>query len=214
MRLNSVKGLLFTLLFPTEFIVKFTSKCDTYSCFSFYLEAGVLVEHEDKHYKEMVHMKKGFTLIELMIVITIIALLAAVAVPKFTEIIDVAKKSNVLANLTTLRTSIAMFQVRNGRFPVVGTDFTNNSATVSTLFQAVYSGGTELPEVPAGTNVVGVANAKKNRINAINQPAILSMTMPANGNGAVGWWYNQATAEVRAYLPTNAYGETTNWATK
>ena len=159
-------------------------------------------------------MKKGFTLIELMIVIAIIALLAAVAVPKFTEIIDVAKKSNVLANLTTLRTSITMFQVRNGRFPVVGTDFTNNSATVSTLFQAVYSGGTELPEVPAGTNVVGVANAKKNRINAINQPAILSMTMPADGNGAVGWWYNQATAEVRAYLPTNAYGETTDWATK
>lgn len=163
-------------------------------------------------------MKKGFTLIELMIVIAIIALLAAVAVPKFTGATDAAKKSNVLANLTTLRTSIAMFQVRNGRFPVVGAvgtaDFTNNNATVSTGFQAVYNGGTELPEVPAGTNVVGVANAKKNQMRAINQPATLSMTMPVNGNGAVGWWYNQATAEVRAYLPTNAYGETTDWATK
>ena len=167
----------------------------------------------------MVHIKKGFTLIELMIVIAIIALLAAVAVPKFTGATDAAKKSNVLANLTTLRTSIAMFQVRNGRFPVVGTDFTNNSATVSTGstgFQAVYSGGTELPEVPAGTNVTGVANGKKNQMRAINQPATLSMTMPANGAGAIaiGWWYNQATAEIRAYLPTNAYGEITDWSTK
>lgn len=156
-------------------------------------------------------MKKGFTLIELMIVIAIIALLAAVAVPKFTGATDAAKKSNVLANLTTLRTSIAMFQVKNGKYPVVGTDFTNNSATVSAGFQAVYSGGTTMPIVPAGTGVT--PNGDKNIVNAVNNAAT---TYPAARAAAslYGWWYNQATAEIRAYLPDNAYGEITTWATK
>ncbi len=42
-------GILLSIsLSPNEFLVEFTSKCDTYTCFRFCFEAGVLVEHEDE----------------------------------------------------------------------------------------------------------------------------------------------------------------------
>ena len=159
-------------------------------------------------------MKKGFTLIELMIVIAIIALLAAVAVPKFTGATDAAKKSNVLSNLSGLRTSVAMFNVKNGHYPVNGTDFTNNSNALSDAFTRVYSGTSAdatgrviAPTIATGTNVAGSAAGNKDRFLVQNAYA----NMPTNGNGMYAWHYNTATFEIHAYLPQNAYDETTDW---
>jgi|GEM_PF-1165296 len=62
-------------------------------------------------------MKKAFTLIELMIVISIIGVLAAVTLPRFTDITTDTKVAQVQGNLASLRTSIEMFNVKNGRYP-------------------------------------------------------------------------------------------------
>jgi prepilin-type N-terminal cleavage/methylation domain-containing protein len=62
-------------------------------------------------------MKKnnGFTLIELLIVVAIIGILAAIAVPNFLNAQVKAKISRVKADLRSVNTAIEMYSIDNGR---------------------------------------------------------------------------------------------------
>ena len=63
---------------------------------------------------------KAFTLIELLIVVAIIAILAAIAVPNFLEAQTRSKVSRVKTDLRTLATGLEMYQVDNNRIPYDG----------------------------------------------------------------------------------------------
>ena len=62
-------------------------------------------------------IKKGFTLIELLIVVAIIAILAAIAVPNFLEAQIRAKISRVKNDLRTLSVGIESYSVDNNKAP-------------------------------------------------------------------------------------------------
>ncbi len=62
-------------------------------------------------------MKKGFTLIELLIVVAIIAILAAIAVPNFLEAQTRAKSSRVKSDFRTLATAIEAYHTDNNAYP-------------------------------------------------------------------------------------------------
>jgi len=61
---------------------------------------------------------QGFTLIELLIVVIIIAILAAIAIPQFSNSSGDAQESASIANLTTMRSAIELYRAQhNGRYP-------------------------------------------------------------------------------------------------
>lgn len=62
--------------------------------------------------------KKGFTLIELLIVVAIIAILAAIAVPNFLEAQVRAKVSRQLSNMRTTQVAIELYMVDHNKLPV------------------------------------------------------------------------------------------------
>lgn len=57
----------------------------------------------------MLARNKGFTLIELMIVVTIIGILSAIAVPKFAQMIHKSREGKTRGNLAALRSSINVY---------------------------------------------------------------------------------------------------------
>lgn len=62
--------------------------------------------------------KKGFTLIELMIVVAIIGILAAIAIPKFANLINKSKEGATKGALSTVRSAIQVYYGDNeGWFP-------------------------------------------------------------------------------------------------
>jgi len=62
-------------------------------------------------------MKSAFTLIELLLVMVIIAILAAIVVPKFTGRIEDSRIKAAKADISNLKTTLGLFEIDNGRFP-------------------------------------------------------------------------------------------------
>src|SRR3977135_4079302 len=82
--------------------------------------------------------KKGFTLIELMIVVAIIGILAAIAIPQFAQLVAKSQEGATKGNLGTLRSALSIYYGdTEGVYP-----------TERTSFSSLTTGGKYLQGVP------------------------------------------------------------------
>ena len=65
--------------------------------------------------------KSGFTLVEILIVIVILGILAAIVIPQFTNASEQAKESSLVSDLQTMRSQIELYKLHhNSTLPGAG----------------------------------------------------------------------------------------------
>ena len=140
-----------------------------------------------------------FTVIECMIVIAILGLLAAVAIPQFTATDDEDRAKAMVCNLATLRTAIDHYWTQHDDFPgPSAAAFADQLLNFSDKQGAVGEGeafefGPYLPG-----DVIPV-----NPLNEANDVVIVD-AMPSSPDGRSAWIYCNLTGEIRS----NATGKT------
>jgi general secretion pathway protein G len=105
-------------------------------------------------------MKKGFTLIELLIVITVIAILVGIALPRFKGMQDEGNIAMAKAELRTLQSAIESYYIHNNNtYPATGASALQTALASATPSIIDYvptdpfsSGGADYVYVMGGTN--------------------------------------------------------------
>jgi len=147
-------------------------------------------------------MRKGFTLIELMIVVVIIGILAALAIPRFMQASLKSKVSEAKPVLKQIWTAAQTYYEENGQYPPTVTDLFDNLSTwtdvgvpISTpsgkaRFQYnVTTGGTDgfaAEAVPVGATGTSAASSREIADQALINK-VTSVTIDQNGNITVNW---------------------------
>lgn len=137
-------------------------------------------------------LQQGFTLIELMIVVAIIGILAAVAIPSYQDYTARAQVSEGLALTSAYKTTLAEFYADQGRFDPGGTAVTLTSLGGTTAGKYVASialanAALGTIDVVATFKTTGVASAIQNSDFAIE-----------TGNGGKTWLCGSLVANAPA----------------
>ena len=144
----------------------------------------------------------GFTLIELIIVVSILGILAAIVVPKFSDASDLARQSALKEDLRNLRTQIELYKTQHdsvcpgypgGNEAAAATQvifidqltkFTDANGNVSETRSSSYPFGPYLGSMPV------------NHISQNSDIKIVSGAFPATASGNEGWVYQASSGKV------------------
>lgn len=132
----------------------------------------------------MKKLNKGFTVIELLIVIAIIGILATTLAPKLLKEIRKATVAEVQHNLGVIRSRLSLDETLSEEFP----DFFLDENIDKTNLLKSYS----IEPTPAFTSADGVSHKETSQV-----------VTPRDNTG--GWFYIRETGEIYANLPNGAY---------
>ena len=131
-------------------------------------------------------MRRGFTLVEVLTVVVIMAIVAAVVIPEFTMNGKAAKQSAAQFNLHDLRSRIELYrQHHDGKLPSAAlaelTATTNSAGSIGTT--TAHRFGQYCAEIPVNP----ITESATVRVAASNPPAA------ASGADDAGWLYHPST---------------------
>ncbi len=132
--------------------------------------------------------RDGFTLVEVLIVVVIMAVLAATIIPQFSDSTKDAKESSVNFNLHTMRSQIQLYKAQHDSSVPSGTlaellVSTDSQGTVGT--GAAYPYGPYMRVVP------------DNPFNNSNTVTVITNSPPEPGDvTGAGWLYNATTGGI------------------
>jgi type IV pilus assembly protein PilA len=123
----------------------------------------------------MKRVQQGFTLIELMIVVAIVGILAAIAIPAYSDYIVRSKVSEAVASLGACKTSVAEYIATKGAALL-----TNANSGCSTT-------GTQFALAPVVTDATGVITVTVQGTNSGMDTKSVILTPTITGNAVTAW---------------------------
>lgn len=137
--------------------------------------------------------RSGFTLVELLIVVIILGILAAVVIPQFSSASLEARESALMTDLHALRNAIDLYHVQhNDTYPGTISGTTNWANFVTHMTTQTDKDGD--PGTDYGPYLrTGVPRNPFNNLSTGTIGAI-----PGTADNATGWYYDDSTGEIRA----------------
>ncbi len=140
----------------------------------------------------------GFTLVELVVVVLILGILAAVAAPKVLNTSDDARLNSSLQSLTILRDAVELYKAENGSLP------STSSVDAFQTDLATYVRG-QFPVINFGPNKGG-AGARLVKFDTTS-----GGLAAAACSGTQGWIFNSVTGEFAINSTSTAETGTALW---
>ncbi|MEI7767507.1 MAG: prepilin-type N-terminal cleavage/methylation domain-containing protein [Phycisphaerae bacterium] len=148
-------------------------------------------------------MRRGFTLIEILIVVIILGILAAIVIPQFMNASSEASVSSTQTTLSTVRAQIELFKLQhNDTYPGLAASTNGTTAWAPMLIKtdAVTTSGT----TAVATGTFGPYFTVP-PTNALNQKAGIVIAdldaTAANATTTDGWVWDSTDAKIKAIVP-------------
>lgn len=136
----------------------------------------------------------GFTLIEVLIVVVLVAILAATLIPQLSSSAIDAKESSLRADLKSLRTQIDMYKLdHNGQLPAITGGALPQLTSATDANGNTGAAGASFPYGPYILN-----GFPPNPITGKLTVTAATSFPPASESGNGGWLYNPSTGQIAA----------------